>query len=411
MLVSAWHGPGYDLVPIVAAARLIEQEQSGHIYAQDQQFYNRVDDPVFRSAALEAGFTYEPTPFVYPPLIAALMQPLAAVSFAAVAVYWAIASAILILLGLYFTMAVYVPHWNRPLAWTAILLALCAFEPLLYAFWLGQTTAMIFPLVMGSVLLQRRGHLATAGVMLAFATFIKITPAVIAIVWLWRGPRKAMIWCAIVLFGMWGLSVAAVGVGLHLTYLERLSAIARSTVVAYNNHSVIAFVARFWFSPGEWLDWRLLRAPLAATVLTAAVTGAGLLVGASALARIPVKAEDKWRPYSEAFAILCMLLIPNIAWTHYFVFLLPPIAVVLSESPRARVPCTLVSVGYLLCCRPFLAAQSRVPAIGDSATGLSMPTLATAAAACALFYVTYEAGTYSSLKQAPITRISENVAP
>jgi hypothetical protein len=97
---------------------------------------------------------------------------------------------------------------------------------------------------------------------------------------------------------------------------------------------------------------------------------------------------DSLREFAEAFAFLSMLLVPNISWTHYFVFLLPVIAIVLARrAPGFMAPVVLAGVAFVLCCRPFLLPQKYIPSTVQSAFAISLPTIAALALVGALLLV------------------------
>jgi hypothetical protein len=387
MMAAAARGPAYDLAPLPAAGRLIAAGEADHLYAQHPIFYNRVDDPVFRRGAASAGFAYEPTPFVYPPLVAWLLAPFESVSFAALERTWAALSVVFVLIGVYLVIAVYVPKWCDPLAGAGVLLALCAYEPLRYGFWLGQTTSIIFPLVIGAVALQRHERPRAAGLMLAVAAFIKITPAALALVWLWRGPRRAAAWCAIGLAVLWLASLAVLGTDIHRAYLARVHAISQTSIVAYNNHSVPAFVSRFWQQPTDWLNWRMHETLTMPSTIAAALLAVAAILAFTIVRRIPESEPGRWRPCAEGFALLAMLAVPNIAWSHYFVFLLPVMAIAVNH--RASRESLLAAGGaFLLCVRPLVAPQELPPVWATNALQISGPTVALAM----LFVVLAHAG-------------------
>ena len=88
-------------------------------------------------------------------------------------------------------------------------------------------------------------------------------------------------------------------------------------------------------------------------------------------------------------AFLLMLLAPNIAWTHYFVFLLPVMAVVLAERPSDSIaPAALVAIAFALCCRPILAPQDQPPTT-TNALVVAIPAFAAVTMAAALFGTAY----------------------
>jgi alpha-1,2-mannosyltransferase len=390
MLTAASQGRGYDLAPLPVAGRLVATGNAAHVYAQHPGAYNLVADPVFREAAVELGFTHEPTPFVYPPLIAVLMEPAAGIPFAVLMDMWAALSTVCVLFGVYLTLAVYMPTYLQPRPAALVLIALCAFEPLLYGFWLSQTTAVMFPLIVGAILLQRRGRPAAAGLALAFAAFIKITPAVLAAVWLWRGPRRAVWTFVAALVGLWAVSVALLGIDVHEAYVQRLAAIGQTTVVAFNNHSLLAFVSRFSFDGAARLDWQM-HPPLPwAVAASTTLAACGAVAGAGILSRIRRESEQAWRPLAEGFALIAMLLIPNIAWTHYFVFLLPIAAMVFAWRPAiGHGPAAVATAACLLCMRPILPPQHVLPSAAANVWRMSAPTLAAGLLAIALFWIAW----------------------
>jgi alpha-1,2-mannosyltransferase len=313
---------------------------------------------------------------VYPPLVAYLMQPLARVPFSSIARAWTAASILFVLTGLYLVATVYAPAWNGRVAWAVALLVLCAFEPIRYGFWLGQTTAVIFPLVIGSIALERRGKPELAGVALGVAAFIKLTPALVAVFWLWRGPRRAVASFMATLAALWSVSVVALGIQPHVDYVQRLRTISGADVVAYNNHSLVAFLSRFSFAPSAWQDWRMWPAP-------AVAAGGALLLCALIAGTVIATARDdeRWRRRAEAVVFVLMLLAPNIAWTHYFVFLIPGI-VVLAADARG-LDAAVAAAAVALCSRPFIAAQQQAPA-ATNAVAVAAPTFAALLIAAAL---------------------------
>ena len=372
---AARRGAGYDLLPLSVAGRLVAAGETGHLYAQDPRFYNLTADSVFRQTSRDAGTAAEPTPFVYPPLIAVMMRAFAGVPFTAISQAWGVLSVLFVCIGLFLTVRLYLPSWNTPLAWAGLLLALCWFEPLLYGFWLGQTTAVMLPIVIGSLALQRRGRDVAAGLLLACAVFIKLTPAVVAAVWLWRGPRRAFVWTVAGVAALWALSIAAAGAPLHEAYVRRVLSIGRVVLVSFNNQSLSAVLGRMQLPHAAWFDWRMYHPGAALAVIHAAILGVIAVSAVASVARLPRERPERWRPLAEGFALLFMLLAPNIAWTHYFVFLLPVMAIVVAESGGTVAPRIAAAAAFVLCCRPLLAPQD-VPYLSTSSLFVSGPAIA-----------------------------------
>jgi hypothetical protein len=389
VMVGPYTYPSVDLAPVVVAGHLVADGQSVHLYSQDQLMFNRVGDEAFRAMARSSGFVSESTPFVYPPLVAYVMQATTAVRFSQLARTWAYASAFMTLAGVYLIFAAYLPEWNRPLVWSAVLFLVCAFEPIRYGFWLGQTTAFIFPLVMAAIVLQRRGRSVAGGLAIAAAVFIKLTPVVLVATWLWRGPRRMVAWFALFLAVLWTASLVTMGLASNVAYLSRIVSISRVDLVAFNNQSLLATLSRPWFPPSTWIHWHMQDPPAAARLLTWTILAIGTLAASYWLVRVPVSLESRWRNPAEGMAFVLMLLAPNIAWTHYFVFLLPVMAIVLAERRAGSIaPCLAVAIAFALCCRPILPGQDQPPST-TSALLVSLPAVAAVILAIAACRETY----------------------
>jgi hypothetical protein len=380
--------PGFDLAPLAAGGKLVATGGRAHLYAHDPLHYNRTSDPVFDRAVRETGFPYGSTPFVYPPLVAWLMRPVAAVPFARVMAAWTWLSLLFLVLTIRLVFATYLPRANRPLSWAVVLAALTVFEPVRYGFWLGQTTSVIVLLVLLALWLARRGR-PGAGVALGIAAFVKLTPALFALIWLWRGPRRAFAAFAATLLALGGLSLATMGPALQVEYLARLRHISGVALIAYNNHSLPAFLARLTVDPAtplaSWFERPMPGWVAAATAAVALAMGAAAVMAAR---RIPVADDARWRPPLEGMAFLLILLAPSLAWTHYFVYLLPVAAIAAAAGGWRVAP--FAAAALALCCRPLIPTQYTFrPADWQI---ISSPTLAALAFGALLLAVLVRAG-------------------
>ena len=377
MLDEAVNGFGYDFVPLRTAGQLFKDGNLASLYAQDPNAYNMVADPVFLRASQKVGFSRAPTPFVYPPLIAALMSHVSDLPATSITWVWAVVSAIAFIAGVVLVRRIYLPE-SSLLALTAVFLALCFFEPALYGFWLGQTSAVIFALVMCAIALQRAGLPLSAGGALAVATFVKITPGIFVLIWLWRGPHRAVAGFLLASMALWLASLVTVPLEIHVAYALRVLAAGGAQIVSFNNHSLATFISRFAFEPNAYLDW-LFRTPpplyaALRTVCVIAVLGAAGITLRMVSTRVPHLA----RIVAEGLALLLLLLIPNISWTHYFVFALPVIAIVLRLRARGeRMPILAVAIAFAFLCRPLLSPQYQPPSLWGAPLSISLPTIAT----------------------------------
>src|SRR5262249_51476741 len=132
---------------------------------------------------------------------------------------------------------------------------------------------------------------------------------------------------------LWAASIALTGVEVHRAYFARVTAIGRRTVVAYNNHNLMAVLSRRVVDPAAWADWRMFEPRPMLVVLSAALVVAALAATFVALQRLPREHDESWRPAAESVMLLVMLLGPGVAWTHYFIFLLPAMAAAIGRRP------------------------------------------------------------------------------
>lgn len=316
-------GHGDDLSAVIVGAKVLEMQPEA-LYAHDPVHFHVTGDATFERAARELGFTREATPFVYPPLIAALAQPLTSWSFPRVAEVWLACSTLAYLLGM-MSLTRLVPvrrWWILPLG----LLLASRFDPLLYSLWLGQTTPVIFLLIACTLAFEVERP-AFAGACLALAVFVKLLPVLLVMVWVFERRWRACLGAVVTLLGLVLGSVVSCGVDLHLSYAARLREIGAHTLVAFNNQSLVGALSRFGgdFAP---FDWSLFTPPF---------WGVLLVLGLTAISGVALfsSVRQGHGAQSRALVLLVLLLVPSIAWTHYFVLTIP-IALLLARDLTGR---------------------------------------------------------------------------
>jgi hypothetical protein len=356
-VLPAWSAKAFDLSALLVGAKVVRQEGFAHLYEHDPELYNRANSPAFTRAARELGFDDVPTPFVYAPLIAVAGEPLASASVPHrwVVRGWCIASALFVAIGLVLGVRYFAPALVRtPFAFAALALALSLFEPIRYALWLGQTTPLVFMCVMLALLAATRDRPLAAGVALAFPAFVKLTPALFALPWLWRRRYRAVAAFACSLAALAATSVALAGAGPNLAFLDRVRGIGGETVVAYNNQGLPAFLERLRQPASQVMRWNIVPLPAATRIAVCACVAAMLLIAWYALRNTP---EPERERLEFAVATTILLLAPSISWTHYSLFLVPPLlgCLELTERSGRRWLGVGACVGVLaMCSRPLL---------------------------------------------------------
>lgn len=388
-VVPNWNEPGYDLSGIAIGAKLAEEGRTDVLYSHNDVFYNLADSSEFMRVAGELGVPKIPTAFVHAPLVAALARPLVWVPFPIAFRAWTVLSALALALALAMALRAFAPSVRGTFALGVLMLAMLPFEPALYSFWLGQTTPFIVLMVLGALVLLRGDQEMLAGALMAVPAFIKLTPLVFIPLWAWQRRWRALAGMGVGMVGLAALSVALLGARCHVAYVERVAEIGRIALVAHNNQTLSALLTRPGF-PSEELDmWRMVQPSLAART---AVPVLGLFMAAW-----PVWAlrRDRRSPVLEGVALLATLLLPSIAWTHYYVLLVPVALVAVEHAMREgtrgpRWPAYVAVSLVVLCMRPLAPDGADF----QHARGLVLvgPTLAALGLTALMCYLAFDQG-------------------
>ncbi len=332
-----WQDTGDDLASSYVGCRLLVTGNADHLYAYDPQNFAAVgyDDP-WQTAADEGGFTGFLHPYVQTPLWAYALRPVcmrtnfatfdrifaALMMFCFAGVIWSVARE-------------WAPDLLNPYAVGLILLVLWFSEPFRYAMFLMQTHVLFMLLTLGALMLAERNRPGWAGLLLACATAVKITPGFLIIYWLltrrWRAVLSMAAWSTV----LWGVTLALAGPHLMATYLADLHRISRILLVSQNNQSFAAWCMRWFYPREEVFDIRILLLPTlvraASMLLMLGCTVAGGVIDARLRG-----SGTRVAPIGAMMALVGATLFAPIAWTHYFIVLLAPLMVLLQEGRRLR---------------------------------------------------------------------------
>lgn len=186
-----------------------------------------------------------------------------------------------------------------------------------------------------------------AGIAAAFFALFKLTPGILAPLFLLQGDRKSFWWMTGGGVLLLALSLLAVAPSIHLAFVPELSA------MSYGNSTWAEYGSTFWRDPynqsfnalfhrllverqGSGITPWLSLPPIAANGLTWAVTIG--LIGAWVASMIHWTDSDESKLPALASAVCLNLLIPSILWDHYLVQLFLP-AILLWNPPRPVCGC------------------------------------------------------------------------
>jgi hypothetical protein len=224
---------------------------------------------------------------------------------------------------------------------------LLLFNPVFIHIGQGQLNFPILFLITLAWIADRRGRPAWAGVALGVATGLKLYPGFLFVYFLLAQRWWALLTGALAFLAVNAVALALLGADEFRTYIEKVVPSLFSHQSSWRNVSVT----------GYWL--RIFDPQPHQKVLPLVVNPAAgrLLILASRLVIVGVVAWVAWharttaaRDRALAAAIVGMLLVTPVAWTHYFVLLALPVGLVwmrLPDGPLRWVMCPILAILWI----------------------------------------------------------------
>ncbi|MGI4830616.1 MAG: glycosyltransferase family 87 protein [Janthinobacterium lividum] len=343
-IFRALHEDSDDLSASFIGCRLVATGQTAHLYAHDPDSFAEIGpDAPWQQAADEGHYAAFLHPYVQTPLWAWSLQPLCAglsnnflpfqrvfivitlLSFAAciwlVAFFWA-------------------PSLYTPPAIALICLSLWFAEPFQYALALMQTHVIFFLLTLLALILAERKRAVSAGILLALAAAVKITPAALLIYWLLTRRWKAAASMTATSALLWGAAYLAVGSHVMRDYLATLDRVSHILLLSQNNQSFAAWIMAHAHPTKEDLAFHTFLLPtwvrLTSTGLFVLCTLLGGLIdrkmarrqtGSGAGQQVTYRA-----PMGAMIALVAATIFAPISWSHYSIILIAPLMILLNEQ-------------------------------------------------------------------------------
>ena len=350
---------------------------AGRAHQLGLDYYQR---GTIESLGAAAGLNGDFGPFLYPPLFAAVVSPLAALDYASARWLWAVMCLGCLLLGLAFAQRA--AGLAIPPGWRGPLLAFVAlFPPVADDALKGQITSVLLLLLAGAWLAHQRGRPTLAGALVALAASVKLAPALVLVYFALRRDYRALAAGAVAGLALIGASIACAGPTQNVAYVTKQVPFIGLQIASAHNVSLQGTLTRLFatFAPG-------LQGPLAEAIV---LSGAWLLIGAflagcaRAVRRRPAAAG---LGYGGAIAVLLLATPSSQAYT--LVLTLLPLAALAARFAgpggfdRLAVDLTLVDI-LLLSIPPGLllaASEARGTVLPGGSAALAvavsgLPTL------------------------------------
>lgn len=239
---------GSDFSVYLAAAQSLRFDPHANIYSEPA---------IVAAATTYGGCPMWGLPYLYQPLLALLLEPLAAIPCASAWYVWqglnlALWAACIVALARYA---------SRVGPWLALVVAalMVAFLPVLQGLLIGQIHVIILAICLGGAALVRHKHPYLAGALLGFGAVIKYFPAVLVLYYLLRGKWRVALGAAVAVAVLSGAELLVVGphtlmlslVGVHYAATQEASEGGAIGSLALAVLAGVAFVAATL-----WTTWR-----------------------------------------------------------------------------------------------------------------------------------------------------------
>jgi hypothetical protein len=305
---------GEMLYNLDALRRANDEVITPHIVALHETVYNSFDNPPF-TAVLMLPFTR--LPFAQAKDIYRLLLHV---------FYF---SSVVLLLGADRAYRCY-PQWAL-----IVLIALCL-EPVYTSITSGQVDILILFAICLGYWTFKHGHPVLAGCAIAVATMIKLSPALLLIYFLYKRQFKVVIWGVLAGVALLGAGIAVTGADDWIVFVREILPVLAKGSTEFENQTLAGFFNGLFLTPSALFSLQPVPLLIIPKLLTGiAVGGVGLLMLKLFWPRHGETPHDGLRFDLEfSLCIVALLIASSVAWQHYYVWLLLPLATLVRSDVR-----------------------------------------------------------------------------
>jgi hypothetical protein len=341
--VVSSHGSQRDFRVYFTASSMIRNHEGSHIYDQaadgaDPQLQWADPNTLFAEHARKLGLD-EVKLYVYPPLLADMLVPLAFLRLASAEHAWLLLNAIFVLAATLIMARMFSPNRVRWF-WPPLLVAVLLFRPTLDCFFLGQISILLLLLQAAGLYFYFESRTVPAALMFAVITAIKITPLIVIVPLLafrdWKQLRAFVLALAALLIGICFVN----GEGLLRQYVEHVVPSMSAGVVALQNRNLGTALQIAWQRTDQLPALRSIS--LLGKLLSLAV-----ICYAGWLSRFTPKSDFARKTAVLMLFFLLGCCLAPVAWRHSYVLAAPALAVLVPKAWKGR----MNAVEFIaLCC-------------------------------------------------------------
>ncbi len=336
-----------DLTALWLAGEFLRDGRPDLVYPADTTLFTMLPPPEWFARQTGRGIAGDVFPYLYPPLWAALAARLATVSdlsFVLLVARWL--NPLLLAGCLILAHRIARPRIAQEV-WVLTGLVLYMFTSIgLIA--IGQDQPQILVAFLTLLAIERAGAGAdkSAGAALALAAAIKLFPALLAVVWLFTGNRRAALSFAVAGAALGCLSVLLAGWPLHPDFLRMIRAVSGTALVTNLSYSFDGLIGQVFLSDqvqfirspardpalGIMAGWNVIPKPAVVGITALAAQGLVLILGIRAL-RLTTERGPRAAIWAATLTFLAFF--GPVGWSYYYI------------APAAFLPLLLVRFGAL----------------------------------------------------------------
>lgn len=317
---------GVDFSAYYIAAKVISERQGESIYQlplfADGRMNLNVEVPAsspWHAAAVRHNVPFS-APYIYPPLVAVLMRPMARLSFGSAYLAWSLLSVLLVAIAMLLSLSLGAVSLDAKLA-LLLGVGLFSYYPFLDNLFFGQIGGVILFLLAASIWLLARSHTSLSALCFALATLIKLTPVMAIPVFVfhrrWKWLFAYCAWMAgLLIFSIWQAGWPA-----HQQFWREVLPRISSGAPIDHNFSIVAWVQELFMRYVPRAKTPPLTIPRYAAPVSRLMA---LLVYLLLLARLYMRRRDGSLVRDLVVTVLLGIVLSPITWAHHYVIGLMP---------------------------------------------------------------------------------------
>ena len=328
-LGRAVFGPrlGQDFTAYYVAGKLIRAGDAQLMYGTQEEFQEQADRFGVTGPAAEGdrdgriGGHDSVEPFLYPPVAAVLLLPVAMLPLGASKLVFVLINLVAQFAAIAVLFSDRAPPDRRRLTVAGWIVVLLLF-PFFWGLYLGQANSLVFLACALALRQLRRGDQLGGGALIAVAALLKVFPVVLLVLLLLKRQYRAVAASVATMAVLSLLSVPVVGVSTFRRFFTDVVPEIASRIEPFVRNQGISGTAHRLFTDNPYVD-PLLHSPGLARALASALALAVVALVVWTTRRVTLERTPARRFELEwGLWLVAAVLVSSISWEHYAVFLL-----------------------------------------------------------------------------------------